>query len=64
MPSEVDKQVQAIIKNCMKKGGKTKKECEKMAWAIVNSKKGEDVDQTYIDSMLNLLDGENEDNLR
>jgi hypothetical protein len=39
MPAKVDKQVQAIIESCMEKGDKTKKECEDMAWAIVNSNK-------------------------
>lgn len=39
MPTEVDKQVQAIIESCMEEGDKTRKECESMAWAIVNGNK-------------------------
>jgi hypothetical protein len=39
MPQEVDDKVEAITENCMEKGDKTEKECEKLAWAIVNSKK-------------------------
>lgn len=38
MPKEKDKQVQAITASCQRQG-KKKKDCERMAWAVVNSKK-------------------------
>lgn len=39
MPQEVDDKVDAIVDSCLEKGDKDKKECEQLAWAIVNSEK-------------------------
>lgn len=42
MPQEVDDRVNAIIESCMEKGDKTREECERLAWAIVNSEKSDE----------------------
>jgi len=39
MPESEDRQVESIVESCMRKKGKTKKQCTDMAYAIVSSQK-------------------------
>lgn len=46
MPREVDDKVDAITESCMEEGDKSKEECERMAWAIVNSQKKDETKES------------------